>query len=128
SEDFRADIVRHHRAVILGLEALRETPGELQSLVPDAGPILLEEVAELDDQSDRHRGLAHFDILDLLRYVIFQKTEVAARNSGNEVAAIVDHCRVDGDDIDVALELRDIARGRLFRRILLQLRRNLGEI
>ncbi len=77
-QDLRPHVVGHDGDVVLRLQRLEESVGGLQRLVPGLGPILLEQVAELDDHADGHRRFARGEVGDLLRDVVLEDAEVAA--------------------------------------------------
>src|SRR5205814_5011905 len=55
---------------------------------------------------DGHRRLARAEIGNLLRDIVFEDTEVAARNIGNEAALIIENGHIDIDYARINLEVR----------------------
>ena len=124
-QDFGPQVIGHDGHVILRLQGVRKTPRELERLIPGRSPILLEQVAELDDHGDGHGGFAHIDAANLLGHVVLQHAEISGRNAGNEVALVVQHRHVHGDDVHVALEAGQVADVHL---VLLQAGGNRGKV
>ena len=81
-QDLRPNIVRHHRAVILRLQALGKSPRQLQGLVP--GAALQYRWKRLLNSMTIAMviGASPMSTLrDLLRHIVFQHAEVARRNA-----------------------------------------------
>src|SRR5262249_326874 len=109
-QDLGLDIVRHHGDVVLRLQRAGEAPGQVQRWAPSpAVPILLEKAAELDHHGHCQRRFTNGDAGDFLRHVVFEHAEVARRNAGDEVSLVVHYGRVNGDDINVAFEVGQVA-------------------
>ncbi len=126
AENLRLHVVGDHGDIVFRLQRLQEAIGSLQGLIPALGPILLVKIAEFDDHGDGHGRLAHAEAGDLLWNVVLQHPEVAAGNTRDEAALVVEHRGVHGYRHNVTAE-RQVG-GRLLARLGLELRRNLGEV